>query len=528
MNRIFGRDWGRGKLIALAVAFAFLVSAAVLVGVLALGPTSAAASHAEYGQPPEPVQAATQPSNQKAAVIVQKAYRTGQAEALVRSLGGVVTKDLSLINAFAAEIPAGALSQVAASPSVARVTADGPVESTSYYSYRTSRDYTSTDTPAPANYYRETLGISSLHGPTGAGIGVAVIDSGIDPHSDFARRIRVQTSFVNSASVLDTYGHGTHVAGIIAGDGGASGGLYKGIAPGASLLSLKITDGQGVATESDVVAAMQWIYDNRVKYNIRVVNLSLNSGDSASYKESPLDAACEVLWFDGVVVVASAGNKGPAGGSNTIDSAPANDPFIITVGASDEKGDSSRYNDVLASFSASGKTRDGFSKPEIVAPGTSIYSTLSADSAWAAEYPDRTQFGGQYFRLSGTSMSAPMVSGVVALLLEDEPNLTPDQVKYRLMATAPSRLGNTWSAYISAPAAINGTTTRSANTGIAASTLLWSGTEPVMWNSVMWNSVMWNSVMWNSVMWNSVMWNSVMWNSVMWNSVMSNSIDWTH
>ncbi len=443
-------------------------------------------------------------------VIVQKADRSERAEALVENLGGRVTTELNLINAFAAEVPQRALEQLAASPSVSRVTPDGAVESAGKPAPRTNTG------EVPKNYFRDTLGVSRLGGLTGKGIGVAVIDSGIDTHTDFKRgsgfNIGAKASFnPNSTSIQDVYGHGTHVAGIIGGNGAASGGLYTGVAPGVTLFALKIADEQGNARESDVVAALQWVYDNRAGNNIRVVNLSVNSAATQSYHESPLDAACEVLWFNGVVVVASAGNKGPAGGSNTIDAAPANDPFIITVGATDERGDSYRWTDALAAFSASGKTLDGFYKPEVVAPGKDIYSALSSKSTWGAGYPDRTQFNNEYFRLSGTSMAAPMVAGVVALLLEDEPNLTPDQVKYRLTATSPTWLGSSWAGVIDAYAAVKGTTTQSANTGIQASQLLWSGTEPVMWNSVMWNSVMWNSVMWNSVMWNSVMWNSVNW-----------------
>jgi serine protease AprX len=503
--------WGRGKLVAAVVAFAFLIIAAACVGVMAFGPTSAA-SRAQNTPTAQPAQ----PSVQRVEVIVTKSDQTGRAEALVKSLDGVITKDLSLINAFAAEIPAGALAQLAAGPGVAQVTPDGAVENSA------RKGTTPTDIgDAPLNYYRETLGISGLPSKlTGAGVGVAVIDSGIYYHPDYASRIKVGKAFTTAKNVLDKYGHGTHVAGIIAGDGTASGGLYTGVAPGANLIALKIADDQGNATESDVVAALQWVNDHKAKYNIRVVNLSVNSSDYVSYDQSPLDAACEILWFNGVVVVTSAGNKGMGSGPNLIDAAPANDPFVITVGASDENGTSSRDDDRLAPFSTFGVTLAGFAKPEIVAPGTSIYSTLSSKSSWGALYPDRVQFGGQYFRLSGTSMSAPMVSGVVALLLQDEPKLTPDQVKYRLIATAPGKIGPpAYSApYLDAKAAINGTTTQSANTGIKVSDLLTTGENPVN-SSVMWNSVMWNSVMWNSVMWNSVMWNSVMWNSVMWNSV---------
>ncbi|MFH0915433.1 MAG: S8 family peptidase [bacterium] len=505
MNTGREEHWSRGKLVTFAVALAFMVSAAVFVAVLAFGPTSAGASHSEYTQP---AQAVTPPADRQVAVIVTKSDRSGRAEALVRSLGGAVTKDLSLINAFAAEIPAGVLPQLAAGPSVARVTPDGRVESSGKnLNAGVGKRVGQPQAPAPPNHYLETLGISRLSGLTGNGIGVAVIDSGITDHPDFGSlkqaSVAKSVSFnQGAANTRDPFGHGTHVAGIIAGNGSASDGLYTGVAPGVVVFNLKIADDQGLASESDVIAALQWVYDNKARYNIRVVNLSINSSSNQSYHQSQLDAACEILWFNGVVVVTSAGNKGPAGGYNTVRAAPANDPFVITVGASDEKGDGLRSNDVLAPFSAFGLTLEGFNKPDVLAPGTSIISTLSFNSSWADDYPDRVLINGKYFRLSGTSMSAPMVAGVVALLLEDEPNLTPDQVKYRLLATATPLGGdNVTRAYVDAFAAINGTTTQSANTGIPVSNLLTTGDNPVN-SSVMWNSVMWNSVMWNSVNWN--------------------------
>lgn len=436
-------------------------------------------------------------------VIVQKANLASAAEEVVRALDGEVVTQLSIINAFVARLRAADLEALADSPSVVRVTPDGPVESTADAVTNTA---TAVAPSAPPNYYRDTLGVSELSGLTGAGIGVAVIDSGVyASHKDFSigkTRVVAAQAFNVTTSVVDKYGHGTHVAGIIGGDGGQSAGLYTGVAPGVNLVSLKIADDKGQAMESNVVAAMGWVLQNKDRYNIRVVNLSVNTSTAMSYKESPLDAACEILWFNGIVVVASAGNSGGSG-SGTIQSAPANDPFIITVGATDENGDSFRANDTLAPFSASGLTTDGYSKPDLVAPGKSIYSTLSGPCSWAVLYPDRVQFGGSYFRLSGTSMAAPMVTGIVALLLEDEPNLTPDQVKYRLKATAPSSLRSAGTAipYVSAAAAINGTTTASANTGLPVSTLLTTGENPVD-SSVMWNSVMWNSVAWSSLMWN--------------------------
>ena len=353
----------------------------------------------------------------------------------------------------------------------------------------------------------------------GQGVAVAVVDSGLSPSQDFIGGVVNGTRFLRSATFnkdsstnADVYGHGTHVAGIIGGDGSSSGGTYSGAAPGVDIINLKICDENGNASESDAVAALQWVYENRVRYGIRVVNLSVNAGGESSYHFSPLDAACEILWFDGIVVVASSGNRAEGEPARTVRAAPANDPFVITVGATEENGTADPSDDRVAGFSASGATVDGVQKPDIVAPGKDIVSVLAKRSLWDVEHPER-KVGDSYFRLSGTSMSAPMVSAVAALMLQKEPGLDPDQVKYRLTHTARTVVAADGRAipYLDAYAAVTSTSTRTANTGLPTSRLLSTGTEPIA-GSVMWNSVMWNSVMWNSVMWNSVMWNSVMWN----------------
>ena len=382
------------------------------------------------------------------------------------------------------------------------------------------------------NKYLETLGVDQLHaeGITGQGIGVAVIDSGTGDHADFEGRLQHTDKFGGS----DIYGHGTHVAGIAGGDGSASGGVFSGVAPGATIIPLGVSDETGMAYESDVVEALQWVFDNKDLYNIRVVNLSLNSTVEDSYHNSGIDAAVEILWFNGVVVVASAGNKGPAGGYNTARSAPANDPFLIAVGASNEHSTADRVDDTIAPYSAFGTTQDGFFKPDLIAPGHDIYSALSPDSTWDEDYPDRVGYAGQYFRISGTSMAAPMVSGVVALLLQDEPGLTPNQVKYRLLNTS-SKVGG--DPYIDAYAAVHGTTTAEANQGIMPHMLLakmamiayWAsqnGEENIDWENVDWGSVNWNAVNWNAVNWNAVNWNAVNWNAVNWNAVNWNAVNW--
>lgn len=349
-------------------------------------------------------------------------------------------------------------------------------------------------------------------------VGVAVVDSGVVKTKDLSGRNKKNISF-NLAfhNGNDLYGHGTFVAGIIAGSGNASNGKYMGVAPKADYVNVRVSDDQGACSESDVVNALQWIYENHDKYNIRVVNLSLNSDTAQSYMTSPLDAACEILWFNGVVVVASAGNNGD---SNLYP--PANDPFVITVGAADDKGTVTLSDDTVASFSAYGMSEAGTAKPELVAPGKDIIGLLPENGKLriGIEHPGN-RVDATFFRMSGTSMAAPMVTGAVAILLQDEPALTPDQVKYRLMATA----NKNWPGYTSTSAgagyldvlaAVNGTTTESANTGLPASQMLWTGDQPVTWDSVMWRSVMWRSVSWDSVMWRSVMWRSVMWRSDYW------------
>ncbi len=352
----------------------------------------------------------------------------------------------------------------------------------------------------------------------GQGMTVALVDSGIVRNRDIGGRLYKSVNFNkdyhNSA---DRYGHGTFVASIIGGDGKHSYGQYMGIAPKTNLVNLRVSDDEGAAEESDVINALQWALDNKSRYNIRVVNLSLNSSMPQSYHTSPLDAAVEVLWFNGIVVVVSAGNNGSADLYP-----PANDPFVITVGAANDMGTADLSDDIVAHFSAYGVTENGVNKPELVAPGANIVAYLSGNQqlTLGEEHP-ANRVNENYFRMSGTSFAAPIVSGAVALLLQSQPYLTPDQVKYRLMSTAnkswpgydPVKAG---AGYLDIYALVHDGTLENADTGMVASQLLWSGNQPVTWESVSWNSVSWNSVSWNSVSWNSVSWNSVSWNSDYW------------
>jgi serine protease AprX len=240
----------------------------------------------------------------------------------------------------------------------------------------------------------------------------------------------------DAATASDTYGHGTHVAGIIAGDGtrrnDAAAGKYVGIAPRAKLIAIKASDDAGRGTILDAIYGLQFAVDHRDDYNIRVVNLSLSSTTPESYRTDPLDAAVESAYFQGILVVAAAGNRGNAEDATAY--SPGNDPFALSVGAVDDQGTAARDDDTFASWSSAGVTQDGFAKPEIAAPGAHIVSTLARGSAFADLCPSCI-VDGDYIRIGGTSMAAPVVSGVAALLFERHPDWTPADVKATLVAT---------------------------------------------------------------------------------------------
>jgi serine protease AprX len=271
-------------------------------------------------------------------------------------------------------------------------------------------------------------------GIDGDGVTVAVVDTGIAKVPDLAGRIIGGVDFSGGSDPYkDEFGHGTFVAGLIAGDGTSSGGAYKGVAPKAKLVSIKIAGADGSSDVSHVLAAMQWAVSYKSDYGIRVLNLSLGTDSTQSYYLSPLNAAVERAWDKGIVVTVSSSNNGP--GAGTI-SKPGDDPLVVTVGASDDKGTPGQGDDVMAGFSGQGPTTaDGLRKPDLVAPGRSVISLRAPGSAIDAAYPG-SRVGSAYFKGSGTSFSTGITSGAAALILEREPGLTPDQVKARLLGSA--------------------------------------------------------------------------------------------
>jgi serine protease AprX len=493
----------------------------LLIIITPLGPVASSSTSTVLKAQPILVQMAASDPAQIVDVIIQKTTGSAMLEKQVLQLGGTDLQNLEIINALAARMSTGAALEISRSSDVRWVSLDAPVVP--------SGCDKCVDTSKLANAYIRAIKADQIWNNSpyvqGTGIGVAVVDSGVNPNGDLYTSAGVNRQVADvrfnsdsNQTTTDGYGHGTHVASIVGGDGSESSGKYIGVAPLANIINVKVSNDDGSARMQDVVAGLQWVLQNKDKYNIRVVNLSLNSSVAESYNTSPLDAAVEILWFNKIVVVASAGNRG----SGAI-YPPANDPFVITVGATDDKATASLSDDVLASFSAYGQTSDGFQKPDLVAPGVNIIARIVNQNMGLALAHPANKVGDQYFRMSGTSMAAPMVSAAVALLLQDEPSLTPDQVKYRLMSTA----NKSWTGYNSSQsgagyldvyAAVRGTTTNCANTGIKASQLLSTGSAPITWGSVGWNSVGWNSVGWNSVGWNSVGWNSVGWNSDYWGS----------
>ena len=297
-------------------------------------------------------------------------------------------------------------------------------------------------------------------GLDGSGIGIALIDTGVQGHVDLvdprgrpAAVIEVEI-VGHEKGLADHFGHGTHVAGILSGSGAASSGpeafrTFRGVAPGARLISVRALHPDGSGTTSDVLAGIDWVLAHRNAHDIRVLNLSLGHPIYESYLTDPLCRAARRAAQAGIVVVASAGNGGRIGsGFGTILS-PANEPSIITVGAMDDSGTVAREDDVLASYSAKGPTLiDSLVKPDLVAPGSSIVSLRAIGSVIDVVHPETIlktgdystaqprDAAGAYLTLSGTSLAAPMVAGAAALMLQQEPFLTPSDVKARLMITA--------------------------------------------------------------------------------------------
>ncbi|MDY6877771.1 MAG: S8 family serine peptidase [Chloroflexota bacterium] len=372
-------------------------------------------------------------------VIVQ-GTSVDDAAAAVRANGGLVTAEVSIISAVVAKVPQGCLSRLAETPGVVRVTLDRPVQASGGRS-RVDVEFTK------AVGVQEVWDTDNL----GTGVTVAFLDTGIDPTFTDLRRPpngrgnrilayydALSGRLYNSRRLLrsprDPNGHGTHVAGI-AGNSAyeRQDGEYRGIAPAADLVAVRVLDETGVGTYADVIEGIQWVVDNKDTYNIRVLNISMYATVFAPYWADPFNLATMAAWQAGIVVVACAGNDGPAPLSVGV---PGNTPYIITVGAfTDNYTPEDFGDDYIPPFSATGPTLDAFVKPDVIAPGAHVISLMRRNTYLNGQYPEN-RVNGRYFRMTGTSMSTAVVSGIAALMLSEDPDLTPDEVKYRMAITA--------------------------------------------------------------------------------------------
>jgi serine protease AprX len=362
---------------------------------------------------------------------------------------------------------------------------------------------------------------------------IAIVDSGIDAtRPEFAGRIAasVNLSSLPGNSPGDGRGHGTFVAGIAAGDLQGK----TGAAPGAKIVSLDVMDDHGMAKTSDVIAAADWILANKAKYGIRVANFSLHSSVANSFMYDPLDKAVERLWFNNVVVVVASGNYGKPDGPSGVPFAPGNDPFVITVGASDTGKSVSTNDDLAAPWSAYGYTLDGFAKPDLAAPGRYMVGPVPVTATLYTERADHVVEPG-YMELSGTSFSAPIVSGVAALILGKHPEFTPDQVKGALMVgTKPMPQANGLSegvGEVNAGRSIETLNPPNPNKALNAfivtnpltsgrifDTASWAARAKAdaSWADASWADASWADASWSAASWADASWSDASWASASW------------
>jgi serine protease AprX len=425
-----------------------------------------------------------------------------------------------------------------------------------------------------------TTGASSLHanGHDGSGIDIAQIDSGVVPVAGFNQTGKLvhgpDLSFESQAESLihlDTYGHGTHIGGIIASP--------QGMAPGSRLVSLKVADALGATDVSQVIAAIDWVVEHRTDngLNIRVLNISYGTDGVQSHEVDPLSYAVQRAWRAGIVVVVAAGNDGNAAALRN----PAISPYVIAVGATDTKGTTATWDDVVADFSNCGTASRSV---DVVAPGVSIRSLRSPGSYADQTHPDARVYN-DYFKGSGTSQSAAVVSGAAALLLDQRPRLTPDRVKALLVETAidvsastrcqgggtidlataastrapkaeqshlPSSglgslhgargtmvlvhndvplageqdiMGNPWNAELWVKLAANDATWSGGDwNGASWSGASWSGAS---WSGASWSGASWSGASWSGASWSGASWSGASWSGASWSGASWSGASWS-
>jgi serine protease AprX len=492
--------------------------------------------------------ASSHPSAEVPVIVRETTPSSDAAERLVRRLGGTVTYELPIVGGFAARVPGRAVRALASSADVAVVWGDGKLRMSSVMGQFSSW--------APNTTWQKNIRLpqATQAGYTGAGVTVALLDTGISPNADLGNRVLDMVDFTPDHDGIDRYGHGTHMAGIIAGDGTLSNGGWTGVAPKANLVSVKVAGEDGSTDVSVVIAGMQWIVTHKAQYNIRIMNLSFGTDSTQSYLIDPLDYAVERVWASGILVVVAAGNRGPYPG--TIND-PANDPFVVTVGGANLNNTIAQGDDSVASFSSLGPTADGLAKPDLVAPSITIVSDRDPGSTIDQQYPS-ARVGDSYFKGTGTSQATAVVSGVAALMFQANPQLTPNVAKATLiangmhyLASQPGAGSGLVDAYGSAQSASSGQYFAApANVGLTPGTGLgsldasrgsahvyadlngdgvadlvtgeidvlgnsWSGNS---WSGNSWSGNEWSAYVWDGNSWSGNSWSGNSWSGTSWSA----------
>ncbi len=447
----------------------------------------------------------------------------------IQSENGKAKKLFASINGGVVDLTGKQLVKLARHPYILSITPDQSVTTTAY---QDATMWSQSTDIAPLWYTSDPI-TGAVLGPGPQTPAIAIVDSGVDASKvgDFGKSI---VASVNLCSICidgttnDLEGHGTMVAGIAAGQNAS----YLGAAPGAPIVSLRTANADGQSMTSDVISAADWILAHKAQYNIKVANFSMAGASPTTFRFDPLDQAVERLWFSGITVVAASGNFGTGVGPVDMSVAPGNDPFIITVGAVDQQQTSDPSDDTVAPWSAYGTSADGFSKPDMVAPGRYMIMPVPMGSTIPNTVPDRVVAPG-YMWMSGTSFAAPAVAGAAAQILARHPDWGPDQVKGALMLTA-NYLPNV-SGTQAGVGEIDGASAAALdfvppnpneNLDAYVSTNLITGQasfNQAAWSDYVatdaaWSSAAWSSAAWASAAWSDAAWSSAAWSSAAWSS----------
>jgi serine protease AprX len=509
-------------------------------------------------------------------VVREAAPQTGTAEDLVDALGGEVGVSLEIIGGFQATVPVGAIPSLEANPSVTAVTPNAALQLLD--------DDRWEDDKSPFQGYSAWHAGYTVYGPwfmasgaNGQGVDVALIDSGVVPVEGLTYPGKIlngpDLSFESQSDqfrYLDTYGHGTHMAGIIAGRDSAltgdpakiyqrywdeSRGGFAGVAPGARVVSVKVAGHDGATDVSQVIAAIDWVvqHKNSDGLNIRVMNLSFGTDSSQPYALDPLAYAVEQAWNAGIVVVVAAGNDGNAAQLRN----PALDPFVIAVGAADSNGSYRISDDYVTDFTSCGTTDRHV---DVVAPGRSIRSLRAPGSTADTDHPG-ARVGDRFFKGSGTSQAAAVVSGAAALLVSQRPDITPDQVKAMFMDHAQSLSGQ--SSKCQGAGELNLRNVRDSATPVAVQThspstglgsldaargavkleadgmvldgeldIFGNAFDPASWaiasaNGTSWSAGTWNGTSWSGTSWSGTSWSGLSWTGTSWSGTSWSGLSWS-